>query len=72
MVLDVLTGLTQAIGSEKVNLLFSYFLPLLYPMLALLEDYSNTSDIVTSVLTFFSLLAENFTLFLKKVSFTDI
>lgn len=69
--LEVMTGFTQTTGSEKINLLFSYFIPLLYPLMSLLEVYSNARDVVTSVLTFFSFMAENFTLFLKDVSSTD-
>lgn len=68
MLLEVLAGLTQTVGSEKINLLFSFFHPFLSPVVSLLEVHSSTSDIITSVLTFFSLLAENFTLFLNDVS----
>ena len=67
-IVEVLCGLTDASSGSAVQLLFPFLLPLLKSCVSLMEAYSNTQAMCVSVLTLFTLVSENFTIFLEDVS----
>ncbi len=70
-ILEALCGLALGSRPDSIQILFSFLLPLLQTSVSILELYADSPETVRVILELFSLVAENYIVFLNEVGTSD-